>query len=209
MDNKGAGAARNYGLKSARGEYASFIDADDRLSKGFLKVCNELLEKKKDLYIFGIKRIEDEKIERWSVADKEYDRVHEYADEYIKHGHLLIYSNCNKLYKTKIVRDNNIQFDGDIHFGEDRLFNYEYLRCCNNILTSSQIKHDYIKRNSISQSTRHYDKYFDIALRLHKEKMKCFLELSKNVSDDETKIFVLSQFFFYLMPMSKMKILNI
>ena len=190
MDHKGAGAARNFGLNAARGEYVAFVDADDRLSKGFLKVCNELLEKKKDLYIFGLKRIEDDKIELWTVADKEYDTVHKFADEYIKHGHMLIYSNCNKLYKTKIIRDNNIQFDGEIHFGEDRLFNYEYLRHCNNVLTSSKIKHDYIKRNAISQSTKHYEKYFDIALRLHKEKMKCFLELSENVSEDEIKTFV-------------------
>ena len=98
--HKGAGAARNIGLNEANGEYVSFIDADDKLSDGFLKNSIHLLDKNKDLYIFGIKRIEGEKIEYWTVDDNEYD-IHDFADEYIKNGHLLVYSNCNKLYKTK------------------------------------------------------------------------------------------------------------
>lgn len=190
MEHKGAGAARNLGIKEANGEYLAFIDADDKMSEGFLKNCIELLDKEKDLYIFGLKRIEDGKVEYWTVKDKEYNHSYEFADEYIKNGHLLVYSNCNKIYKTKIIKDSSsIKFDEQIHFGEDRLFNYDYLRHCNTIMTSSIIKHDYIKRNTISQSTKHYDNYFSIALRLHKEKIKCFVDLSKNVSADEISNF--------------------
>ena len=189
MEHKGAGAARNLGIKEANGEYLAFIDADDKMSEGFLKNCIELLDKEKDLYIFGLKRIEDDKVEYWKVKDKEYNHSYEFADEYIKNGHLLVYSNCNKIYKTKIIKENSIKFDEQIHFGEDRLFNYDYLRHCNTIMTSSIIKHDYIKRNTISQSTKHYDNYFSIALRLHKEKIKCFVDLSKNVSADEISNF--------------------
>ena len=189
MEHKGAGAARNLGIKEANGEYLAFIDADDKMSEGFLKKCIELLDKEKDLYIFGLKRIEDGKVEYWTVKDKEYNHSYEFADEYIKNGHLLVYSNCNKIYKTKIIKDNNIKYDEEIHFGEDRLFNYDYLRHCNTIMTSSIIKHDYIKRNTISQSTKHYDNYFSIALRLHKEKIKCFMDLSKGVSEDEISKF--------------------
>lgn len=189
MEHKGAGAARNLGVNEASGKYIAFLDADDRMSEGFLRICNELLNKEKDLYIFGLKRIENGKEEYWTVKDKEYNECFEFADEYIKKGHLLIYSNCNKIYKRKIIKDSGIFFDEEIHFGEDRLFNYDYLRHCKTIITSSIIKHDYVKRNKISQSTKHYDNYFSIALRLHKEKIKCFVDLSKNVSADEISSF--------------------
>ena len=35
--NKGASSARNYGLKKAKGEWISFVDADDYLDKEFFK----------------------------------------------------------------------------------------------------------------------------------------------------------------------------
>ena len=187
--HKGAGAARNLGIKEASGEYISFIDADDMLHLGFLKKANELLEKNKDLYIFGLKRIEGGKVEYWTVEDKEYDNIHDFADEYIKNGHLLIYSNCNKLYKNNIIKDNNLGFNEELAFGEDRLFNYEYLKHTNNVITSSVIKHDYIKRREFSQSNKHYDNYFSIALKLHKERTKCFLSLKRNVTEEEIKNF--------------------
>lgn len=187
-DHKGAGAARNVGLNEANGKYVSFIDADDKLSDGFLKNSIHLLDNNKDLYIFGLKRIEGEKIEYWTVEDNEYG-IHDFADEYIKNGHLLVYSNCNKLYKTKIIKNNNIKFDESLSFGEDRLFNYDYLKHTSSILTSKIIKHDYIKRSEFSQSNKHYDSYFNIILKLYKEKIKCFISLKKNATDDEVKDF--------------------
>lgn len=190
MEHRGAAAARNLGIKETNGEYIAFVDADDMMSKGFLSASSELLDRKKDLYIFGLKRIEGEKVEFWTVKDREYNLISEFADEYIRNGHLLIYSNCNKLYRRKIINDYNIKYDESIHFGEDRIFNYEYLRYCNSILTSSIIKHDYIKRSEISQSTKHYDNYFNIALKLHKEKVRCFIDLSKDASDEDIKNFI-------------------
>ena len=166
------------------------MDADDRLCEDFFYKTIDLLDLDKDLYIFSIKRYEDDKVIDWQIDDKNYDSNHEFADNYIKTRKALIYPNWNKFYKSSIIRDNNIKFDESIEFGEDRLFNYDYLRHCETIVTSSIFKNEYIKRTDNSLSTKYHKDFFNMAIKLHKEKMKCFIDLSNNAPIDEIKNFV-------------------
>lgn len=186
----GASHARNLGLMAAEGEYLTFLDCDDRMCENFFSDCFKYFEKNADLYIFGIKRFEDNNILYWKVNDKEYNSNGAFADDYIVNRHLLIYSNTNKFYKTSIIKANNLKFDENIEFGEDRLFNFLYLRYCKNIITSSIYKIDYVKRKDASMSTKYQKNYFEVVLKLHREKMKCFLDLSRNATETEKKEFV-------------------
>lgn len=190
MEHRGASSARNEGIKHSNGEYICFMDCDDRMCKNFFTDSMALLNQNFDLYIFGIKRFENDEINYWSVVDKVYDNINDFADNYIINRKLLIYSNCNKFYKLNIVKNNNIHFNEDSEFGEDRLFNYHYLRYCNTVLTSSLYKIDYVKRSNISLSTKYQKDFFDIVYKLHIEKIKCFFDLSKNVSIEQKIDFV-------------------
>ena len=44
-DNCGGAHARNVGLKHAKGDYIAFVDADDYLEQGFIKVLLHYIEK--------------------------------------------------------------------------------------------------------------------------------------------------------------------
>ena len=54
----GAGTARNYGVKEARGNFIWFVDADDKIAETAVsKLLTEAEQKKADLVMLGMKRI--------------------------------------------------------------------------------------------------------------------------------------------------------
>ena len=190
--HKGAAGARNAGLDAARGQLVTFVDCDDCLRKGFLKEGLALLSPEIDLYIFGIERIPlHGNPEYWTVSDGFFPSVSGFADKYIRTRQLMVYSNCNKFYRRSIIEETRIRFVDGIDFGEDRLFNYRYLMSCEGaVLTSRLIMLRYIQRSVTSLSSKHVPDYFDTVMRLHDEKMRCFLNLSQGTSFEEKRDFV-------------------
>lgn len=191
-DHGGASVARNHGLDLARGEYVTFLDCDDCLEDGFLEKSRPLLTKKAGLVIFGIERIYlGGNSEFWTVRDREYDTVSDFADDYIRTRQLLIYSNCNKFYCRRMIEDARLRFEEGVSFGEDRLFNYDYLRllgsgdCHPAVITSSLVMLRYIQRDLLSQSSKSIPHYFRHAMRLHDVKKSCFFGLSKGCTEEE------------------------
>ena len=59
------------------------------------------------------------------------------------------------------------------------------------MITSSKIMLRYIQRSDESMSTRHFPHFFETVLMLHKEKIRCFLSLSKGTDDAERSAFEL------------------
>lgn len=188
--HRGASAARNTGLDMATGTFVTFMDCDDCLRDDIVEKSRPLFDADADLYIFGIERIPLQgSREYWTVGDHCYETISDFADEYIRTRKLLLYSNCNKFYRRSILEEHRLRFREDIAFGEDRLFNYEYLPHCSKVITSSLISLRYIQRSDQSMSTRHVPNYFDTVMMLHDKKMECFLGLSKGTDREERKDF--------------------
>ena len=57
--NSGAGAARNNGLAKASGEYVTFVDSDDELSKDAIKNMVKCLKPDTDIVISGFKEFDE------------------------------------------------------------------------------------------------------------------------------------------------------
>ncbi len=133
--NRGVSCARNQGLKSASGEFISFLDADDAYLPEFLEeLYNEMKNKGVDLsfcsYIFTTLNREPAKLIhrktkfRIMQCDK-YQMLNIYMHHKIKHVNFV-----GGLYKKSILEKYDIHFQEEICYGEDSQFFCTYLFYC-------------------------------------------------------------------------------
>ena len=124
--NKGVSSARNKGIENACGEYITFIDADDEIELSYLENMSKGLGF--DLIVTGF-CYENVPMKpcftKMHVDSKEC--ISECITEYLKTDHFCF--PWARAFKAQIIREKKIRFDTKVRFGEDHIFNWEYL-CC-------------------------------------------------------------------------------
>lgn len=121
--------ARNIGIDNSTGKYLVFIDADDEFEKDYLeKMVLKLEETNSEMVTCAYKTVYNKKI--WDL--KEYEKIENTKNlkEYLEilKENYLFNQLWNKIYKTEIVKQNNIYFDKNYELGEDLIFNIDYIK---------------------------------------------------------------------------------
>lgn len=177
--NCGASLARNLGLRHAVGEYVTFIDSDDAIDPQTLDICMANIERHQaELLIFSMRHYIAGKNsiseKEFILEDKFYPDIHNFLSALIQRGGMLIYSAGNKIYKKEILDSYQIRFDAGLSFGEDRIFNYTYLKHCHNAVTISAVLYFYYVRKKDSLSNRYRNSFFNDVVLLHLAKKELF-----------------------------------
>lgn len=129
-ENGGVSSARNLGLDNAKGDYIMFVDSDDYMFPEMCELMVATIESKRtDLAVCGTTETGGG---YWCpVADKDYTLT-QLKDSFVELLHTeLLSPPWNKIFKRAIIGEQ--RFREDVSFGEDLIFNLEYIDKCDKI----------------------------------------------------------------------------
>lgn len=146
----GVSAACNKGLKTASGEWVSFIHCDDFVEKGALSSILEMLDKPVQLVCWGAKVVSSKNLP-WLKSTRRYHAIKqkgEVAANLVTLSHNTV-TVWNKAFKRDILLKKQICFPKDLVF-EDTYFYWIYVPWVKNIYFSDQYLYNYVQsENSI------------------------------------------------------------
>ncbi|WP_338789112.1 glycosyltransferase [Metabacillus sp. FJAT-53654] len=138
QENQGVSIARNVGLRVANGEYIGFVDSDDYIDKKmYEKLYTSAKQSDFDVIISNFEsEIEGHKIITNYPFPIEVTLNNDYINQeilpyFLKEDNLN--TGCNKIYKNKVIRENNLKFPEKVPLGEDGLFNMRFFSFANTL----------------------------------------------------------------------------
>ena len=202
IPNGGVSNARNIGLDMAEGEYITFIDADDRVTEGYLENLYDCITNSKaDMVISGYKKV-------WEDSDKveissmnilglvEMDDILPYFAKWQKETGIFGYC-WGKVFSRELCQ--GIYFDTSIRLAEDFDFYLKLYRRVKTIYFDN--KHNYLylqeaQNSSVAKSDYEIDYVAQLKINL---RYKEFLELKNFFEGNNQKILLekISNYFYF------------
>ena len=157
--NCGCAVARNNALKYVKGSYICFIDPDDYVNKTYIESLYKAITiNASDIALAKMIRIKgkSKKIRTHFNSEKKYST----------HSEIFAVAECppdygvvNKMYRTELIKQNNILFETNCLWCDDVRFCVEAFLAAKSIVTVPDAIYYYIKRvGSISHSKVSYQK---------------------------------------------------
>lgn len=190
--NCGVSEARNQGLNLATGKYICFIDSDDYVENNYVeKLYDLIMIKDVDLGVCNINYIYSNGLNHEvSIGINIIDFSSISRKTFLElNKKYLLYSPYNKIFKSRIIKENQIRFPSNISYGEDLIFNLKYLKYVKMIKYSRGIRYNYIADTENSLSNKYRKERFENGEILYKELYSFFKLKNMLYKDSEEYLY--------------------
>ncbi|MGN1051330.1 MAG: glycosyltransferase family 2 protein [Acutalibacteraceae bacterium] len=149
--NSGVSATRNHGIDVSTGSYICFVDSDDYVEEDYLEKLYSCYSKYNTVPICGFIYHDEYNHQkplayRWSGGNE----LVSLGDSFKLMRELYLTAIWNKLFKSEIIKENNIRFDVDVSMGEDLRFSVDYFESADidKVYAFSDTLYHYTKLNN-------------------------------------------------------------
>lgn len=184
QDNKGVSSARNKGLDLASGDFITFVDADDLVKPNIYTTSIETMQQHNlDTFFFSFETFPDSKIQTTGfVTDEVVDFRKLFASNSRIQSLNSLCFNWRFIFRSSVLKDNNLYFDEKIAIGEDMIYNIDAICHSERILVSDEPLYLYRKNNPNSAMSMKYKPQLETSLtRMYEIKKRQIKEYKLNL----------------------------
>lgn len=126
-ENGGVSSARNRGIDEAKGQWITFVDADDYIEQGYLRNIKDadadlIIKNYKYLHSYSLSANQIEIYMDVDMSDSK--EITEFISNNL--ATMVFRGPCHKFYKKELI--GNIRFNEKMKVGEDSCFVFDYLK---------------------------------------------------------------------------------
>lgn len=177
--NQGVSSARNSGLRCAKGDFITFVDADDKVRHDiYTTSLKTMIEHCLDTFIFAFETFPKNKVETTGFITNEVLSHHQLFDSNprIQTKNSLCF-NWRFVFRANVLKNNQLLFDENIAIGEDMIYNIDAICHSHRIMVTDKPLYLYRKNNPNSAMSKNFKPKLEESLvRMYDHKIE---QLSK------------------------------